>query len=106
MALAPLPSLRRMVFGSAWYDRCAKESPSMTSNGRREGSGLLGPTARVCRPISPQVRRADFLDVGEALVGIVPAWPPPRLADVGRLSASRSSAHTGAWSLASCNPRM
>src|SRR5271166_5376938 len=33
MAPPPLPSLRRIVFGNAWYDRCAKESPSITSNG-------------------------------------------------------------------------
>jgi hypothetical protein len=39
MAPAPLPSLRRMVFGNAWYDRWAKESPSMTSSWRPESAG-------------------------------------------------------------------
>jgi hypothetical protein len=38
IAPTPLPSLRRMVFGNAWYERWAKESPSITSSGRPESS--------------------------------------------------------------------
>jgi hypothetical protein len=100
MAPAPLPLLRRMVFGKAWYDRWAKESPSMTSNGRCEGLGLLGLTARICRLISPPIPRTDFLAFDEAVVAVAVAWPPTRLAEEGWSDASRSSAHTGAWSLA------
>jgi hypothetical protein len=42
---APVPSLRRMVFGNAWREPWAKESPSMTSNGRREARKALALTS-------------------------------------------------------------
>jgi hypothetical protein len=77
----------------------------MTSNGRRESSGLLGAIAGLRPLISPSVRRADFLafdDDGATFV----AWLPTKLAEGGRSNASRNSAHTGAWSLASSSPRM
>ena len=54
LSFTALPSLRRLIFGRAWYDRWAKESPSITSNGRCEGSGL--PTARVLLLASSPVR--------------------------------------------------
>jgi hypothetical protein len=68
---APLPSLRRMVFGNAWYDRWANESPSMTSNGRRESSG--SPIARVWLRNSPPVRPSDFFAFGEGIAAAVVA---------------------------------
>jgi hypothetical protein len=42
----PLPSLRRMVFGNAWYERCAKESPPITRSRRSERAGLSALAAR------------------------------------------------------------
>jgi hypothetical protein len=52
------------------------------------------------------VPRADFLAFDEALVGVVASRLPPTLPEVGGLGASRSSTHTGVWSLASSSPRM
>src|ERR1700722_9798778 len=97
MAPAPLRSLRRMVFGRAWYDRWAKESPSMTSNGRREDSGL--PTSRAWFLTPRPVRWADFLAFDEAVAAVAVALSPTRFAEEGWSDASRSSTHTGAWSL-------
>src|SRR5580698_6550624 len=84
MAPAPLPSLRRRVFGRAWYERWAKEAPSMTSNGRREGSGFRGSIGSIWHLIPPSVRLDDFLAFNDALVGLVAAWPQSRFAEVCR----------------------
>lgn len=67
-----LPSLRRIVFGNAWYDRCAKESPSITSNGRPESTGLPTFAARCCR-LAP-VRRMDSSASGNVAANV--ACPP------------------------------
>src|ERR1700735_2988990 len=68
---AALPSLRRMVFGNAWYERWAKESPSITSSGRVDSAGLPILAARLLRPVPPPVGRVDRSVFGTAVVPAV-----------------------------------
>jgi hypothetical protein len=44
------------VFRQCWYERCAKESPSITSSGRSECAGLSALAPRLLRPVPSAVR--------------------------------------------------
>src|ERR1700689_4500829 len=106
MAPALLPSLRRMVFGKAWYDRCAKESPSITNKGRPDSVGRGVLAARLRRPTLLPAGWVDLLLCGKAVALAGATWPLVcRVEGIRGFAASRNFTHTGAWSLAPSIPR-
>jgi hypothetical protein len=82
MAPAALSSLLRMVFGNAWYERWAKELPSITSSGPREGSGLRKPASVMVlggvRAVLPLAAARDGVCALQGRLRLEAGQRPPR----------------------------
>jgi hypothetical protein len=60
-----------MVLGKASYDRCAKESPSITISGRPESAGALIFLARFDLQSYRPVRGGDLPVLGELVAAAI-----------------------------------